>query len=73
MGTCSVLIGSLKWKVCGQGNVINLFRDENKLAKIFFEKLAERKGNFARDRSRAAREKFHRDRAISETCSGSHF
>jgi hypothetical protein len=58
--------------VCGQGNVINLFREENKRAKKFVAKLAERKGNFSRDRSRDARGKFQHDRAIAEVCSGSH-
>ena len=31
----SVEIGSCKYEVCGQVNVINLFREEDKRAKIF--------------------------------------
>ena len=33
--TCQWRIGSYKYEVCGQVNVINLFRDEDKRAKIF--------------------------------------
>jgi hypothetical protein len=68
----SMIIGSQKYEVCGQGNVINLFRDENKRGKKFLAKRANRKGNFSRERSRAAPAKFYADRAIQYACSGSH-
>ena len=42
-------IGSGKYEVCGQVNVINLFREEDKRAKNFVAIRAERKGNFARE------------------------
>jgi hypothetical protein len=45
----SVGSGSCKYEVCGQVNVINLFREEDKRAKIFVAIRAERKGNFARE------------------------
>jgi hypothetical protein len=60
----SVEIGSYKYEVCGQVNVINLFREEDKRAKNFVAIRAERKGNFAHERSRAARTKFRIDCAI---------
>jgi len=44
-----VEIGSCKDEVCGQVNVINLFREEDKRAKNFVAIRAERKGNFARE------------------------
>jgi len=65
-------IGSYKYEVCGQVNVINLFRDEDKRAKKFVAIRADCKGNFARERLRAARAKFCADRAIARTCIGSH-
>jgi hypothetical protein len=68
----SMIIGSQKYEVCGQVNVINLFRDENKRGKKFLAKRADRKGNFSRERSRVARAKFCADRAIRCACSGSH-
>jgi hypothetical protein len=43
-----VEIGSGKYEVCGQENVINLFRDQNKRRKNFVCMRADRKGNFAR-------------------------
>jgi hypothetical protein len=43
----SVKSGSCKCEVCGQGNVINLFRDEDKREKKFLAMHADRKGNFA--------------------------
>jgi len=52
--------------------VINLFRDEDKRGKIFGAMRADRKGNFARERSRAARTKFRADHAIARIRSGSH-
>ena len=58
-------IGYCKYEVCGQVNVINLFRDEDKRAKKFFAICADCKGNFARERSRAARAKYRADRAIA--------
>ena len=45
----SVEIGSCEYEVCGQVNVINLFREEDKRAKIFIAIHAERKGNFTRE------------------------
>jgi hypothetical protein len=68
----SVEIGSCKYEVCGQVNVINLFREEDKRAKNFDAIHAERKGNFARARSRAMLTNFCADRAIAQICSGSH-
>jgi hypothetical protein len=68
----SVEIGSCKYEVCGQVNVINLFREEDKRAKILVAIRAERKGNFTRERSRAIRTNFCADLAIEEVCSGSH-
>jgi hypothetical protein len=61
----SVEMGSYEYEVCGQGNVINLFRDEDKRGKKFVGKRANRKGNFAINRSRGARAKFCADRAIA--------
>jgi len=37
----SVVIGSSGYEVCGQGNVINLFRDEDKRAKKFVARRAD--------------------------------
>jgi len=68
----SVEIGSYKYEVCGQVNVINLFREEDKRAKKIVAIRAERKGNFARGRSHAQRANFHADRAIARIRSGSH-
>ena len=65
-------IGSYKYEVCGQVNVINLFRDEDKRAKKFVAIRADCKGNFTRERLRAARAKFCADRAIAHIRSGSH-
>jgi len=65
-------IGSYKYEVCGQVNVINLFRDEDKRAKKFVAIRADCKGNFARERLRAARAKFCADRAIAHARIGSH-
>src|SRR5271170_938486 len=65
-------IGSYKYEVCGQVNVINLFRDEDKRAKKFVAIRADCKGNFARERSRATRAKFCADRAIAHIRIGSH-
>jgi hypothetical protein len=65
-------IGSCKYEVCGQVNVINLFRDEDKRAKKIVAIRADCKGNFTRERSRAARAKFCADRAIAHICIGSH-
>jgi hypothetical protein len=45
----SVEIGSYEYEVCGQGNVINLFRDEDKRGKKMVAMRADRKGNFARE------------------------
>jgi len=53
-------------------NVINLFRDEDKRAKKFAAIRADCKGNFARERSRAARAKFYADHAITHVGIGSH-
>jgi hypothetical protein len=68
----STISGSCKYEVCGQGNVINLFREEDKRGKKFLAKRANRKGNFARERSRDARANFYSDRGIAQICSGSH-
>jgi hypothetical protein len=68
----SVEIGSYKYEVCGQVNVINLFREEDKRAKKIVAIRAERKGNFARKRSDTTRANFRADRAIARICSGSH-
>jgi hypothetical protein len=68
----SVKISSYEDEVCGQLKVINLFRDENKCAKKFLRILADRKGNFPRDRSRTGRTKFCADHAIAHGHSGSH-
>lgn len=68
----SIKDGSCKYEVCGQVNVINLFREEDKRAKIFVAIHAERKGNFTTKRSRAIRTNFCADLAIEELCSGSH-
>jgi hypothetical protein len=57
--------------VCGQVNVINLFREEDKRAKNFVAIRAERKGNFARKRSHAMRANFRADLAIACSRSGS--
>ena len=65
-------IGSGKYEVCGQVNVINLFRDEDKRTKKFVAIRADCKGNFARERSRGARAKFCADREIAHTRIGSH-
>jgi hypothetical protein len=65
-------IGSYKYEVCGQVNVINLFRDEDKRAKKFAAIRADCKGNFARERLRAARAKFCADHAIARGRIGSH-
>ena len=67
----SVEIGSYEYEVCGQVNVINLFREEDKRGKFFVAIHAERKGNFPRERSRAMRTKFRADHAIAHICSGS--
>jgi hypothetical protein len=45
--------------------VINLFRDEDKRGKKFAAKRADRKGNFANDRSTAMHAKFSHDRTIA--------
>ena len=45
----SVEMGSDKYEVCGQVNVINLFREEDKRAKKFVAIRAERKENFAHE------------------------
>jgi len=37
----SVEIGSYEYEVCGQGNVINLFRDEDKRGKKFLATRAD--------------------------------
>jgi len=55
-----------------KGTVINLFRDQNKSGKIFFAMLADRKGNFGRERSRGVRTNFRTDHAIAQMRSGSH-
>jgi hypothetical protein len=68
----SIKNGSGKYEVCGQVNVINLFREEDKRAKNFVAIRAERKGNFLRERSRAMHTKFCADLAIAQICSGSH-
>jgi hypothetical protein len=68
----SVEIGSYKYEVCGQVNVINLFREEDKRAKKIVAMRAERKGNFARGRSHSLRANFRADRTIARICSGSH-
>ena len=70
--SASVECGARKNEVCGQWNVINLFRDEDKRAKNFVAIHAERKGNFTRERSRAIFTKFCADREIAHICSGSH-
>jgi hypothetical protein len=67
-----VEIGSDKYEVCGQVNVINLFRDQDKRRKNFGCMRADRKGNFARARACASRAKFHADPAIACICSRSH-
>lgn len=59
-------------KMCGQGNVINLFRDENKRAKKSGAMIAKRKEISREFRSRAARADFHSDRVFTQICSGSH-
>jgi hypothetical protein len=61
-----------KYEVCGQANVINLFREEDKRGKNFTAMRADCKGNFPRERSRAMRTKFQADRAIAQIRSGSH-
>jgi hypothetical protein len=68
----STEVGSCKYEVCGQVNVINLFREEDKRAKNFEAMRLERKGNFRRERSRAIRTNFCADLAIAQICSGSH-
>jgi hypothetical protein len=67
-----VEIRSCKYEVRGQENVINLFRDQNKRGKIFVAIGLYCKGNFARERSRAAQTKFHADYAINRIRFGSH-
>jgi hypothetical protein len=64
--------GSGKYEVCGQVNVINLFRESDKRAKNFDAIRLERKGNFTHERSRAMLAKFCVDLAIARICSGSH-
>ena len=70
--SASVECGARKNEVCGQWNVINLFRDEDKRAEKFLSIGADRKGNFANALRRAARAKFRAAAALAYERSGSH-